>query len=495
MSSNRTLRLNIIANYAGKGWEALMGFVFLPLYIAYLGPAAYGIVGFLALIQGWMALLDLGLTPTLTREMARAGTDGLMKQQAKDLLRSVEIITYTLATLIWGAIALSTGFLATEWLNNQMLPTAEISSALSIGAFVIALRFCETIYRGSLSGLQRQVTLNAITAAMATVRGGGAVLILAFVNQSLFSFFAWQAFVSVATILCFGFAVYRALGPSNRRPRFSRQALGDIKGFATGVFSTSLLAILVTQIDKLYLSRAVSLESFGYYVFAAKVATIIGAVAAPIIAALYPHLVATVSRGDDVKERQLFHLWSSRVSAITAPIAAVLSLFGREVVFVWSGNLELAAKTGPLLGALALGSFIHMQAMIPYQVQLAHGWTKLGVWSNIMVLLVISPWLLWTVPSFGSVGAAYVWIAVASTYLLTTAAIMFRRLLQGERWRWLAFDVGLPAFCAFGSVWLMLVLFDSSGLGRWGILAFGTLLGTVGVLATLLAQKIKLPLA
>ena len=48
-----------------------MGFVFVPVYISYLGIEAYGLIGLFATLQAWLSLLDLGLSPTLNREMAR----------------------------------------------------------------------------------------------------------------------------------------------------------------------------------------------------------------------------------------------------------------------------------------------------------------------------------------------------------------------------------------------------------------------------------------
>lgn len=42
---------NLIANYLGQSWTALMGLAFIPLYIKYLGIEAYGLIGLFALLQ------------------------------------------------------------------------------------------------------------------------------------------------------------------------------------------------------------------------------------------------------------------------------------------------------------------------------------------------------------------------------------------------------------------------------------------------------------
>ena len=65
------LKRNLIANYLGQGWTALMGLAFIALYIKFLGIEAYGLIGIFAVLSAWLALLDMGMTPTVSREMAR----------------------------------------------------------------------------------------------------------------------------------------------------------------------------------------------------------------------------------------------------------------------------------------------------------------------------------------------------------------------------------------------------------------------------------------
>ena len=69
-----------------------------PLYIKYMGPEAYGLVGFFAMLQAWFNLLDMGLTPTIARETARfrgGATDALSYRR---LVRALEGVFLVVAT-------------------------------------------------------------------------------------------------------------------------------------------------------------------------------------------------------------------------------------------------------------------------------------------------------------------------------------------------------------------------------------------------------------
>jgi O-antigen/teichoic acid export membrane protein len=81
-----SLKLNIIANFIGRGWIAIMGLAFVPLYIKFMGIEAYGLVGFSATIQALSSLLDMGLSTTLNRELARLSAHEEKAQESRDLV-------------------------------------------------------------------------------------------------------------------------------------------------------------------------------------------------------------------------------------------------------------------------------------------------------------------------------------------------------------------------------------------------------------------------
>ena len=65
--ASHVAQTNVVANYLGQGWAALMGLAFVPLYVKILGAETYGLIGVFAVLQSCVTLLDLGLTPTLNR--------------------------------------------------------------------------------------------------------------------------------------------------------------------------------------------------------------------------------------------------------------------------------------------------------------------------------------------------------------------------------------------------------------------------------------------
>ena len=61
------VKRNLVANFIGRGWYALMSLAFVPVYIKYMGIEAYGLVGVFATLQALFSLLDFGLSTTMFR--------------------------------------------------------------------------------------------------------------------------------------------------------------------------------------------------------------------------------------------------------------------------------------------------------------------------------------------------------------------------------------------------------------------------------------------
>jgi len=469
-----SLRRNVMANYVGQGWTALMGIVFLPFYARLVGMEEYGLVGVFAILQSWMTLLDLGLTPTLNREMARLRAGAHTGDSIRDLLRSLETLYAALAGIMIGLIVVAAPWLTRSWLQYDSVPAGVVTHSIRVMAFVLAARWLELIYRGALQGLQDLVWLNAAQVALATARWGGAYLmLLAF--PSIEVFFAWQGVVSALSVAVFAWRTYRILPQPARRAVFAWSALLEVRSFAAGMFLSSMLTFLLTQADKLVISKQLSLAALGAYTLAANASNGLLQLVIPMNAAVYPRLTQHVTGNDEAQLANTYKLSCEWMAAVIIPPAMVMAFFARPFMLSWTGNAPLADSVTPLLAPLVLGTLCNGLMNIPYMLQLAHGWTSLSVKVNLVAVIIMVPAIVWAVSRFGAAGAAYAWLSLNVASLLVTSQLMYRRLLPHFKSDWYVTAVGQPL--AAGLV--------SAALLRWWIPATS---GRVqAILVTLLA--------
>ena len=429
-------------------WTGLMGLVFVPLYIHFMGIEAYGLIGIFATLLSVFGLLDMGLSSTLNRELARLSVRDGKAQEMRDLVRTLEIPYWLVGLLISVIVTALSPFIAYRWVKAECLSPKTVQTAIMIMGLVVAFQWPISFYSGGLMGLQRQVLLNVINVVMATVRGFGAVLILWLVSPTVEAFFSWQIVVSVVHISLFVFFLWRSLPYTTKAPRFRRDLLLNIWRFAAGMTGIVVTSTILTQLDKIILSRMLSLEMFGYYTLASVVAMTLFRFVGPIFSATYPRFSSLVALGATEEITKLYHKSAQLVSVLVLPAALVLAFFSKEILLLWTQSPETARHTHVLVSILVIGTAIYGLVHIPYALQLAFGWALLPFYVNLVSVLLLVPLILFLTKWYGAVGAASVWVILNGGYLIFTIQIMHRRLLPTEKWRWYLEDVGRPLFAA-----------------------------------------------
>jgi len=449
-----SLKRNAIANYLGQAWVAIMGVAFVPLYIRHLGMEAWGLVGFMAMLQAWLTVLDLGLAPTLSREMARFSGGAHDATGIRDLLRTLEWLYAGIAGAVVIGVWVAAPWLASHWLNASQLSQGVMTQAIVIIALVLASRMVEQVYRGALQGLQQQVWLNRAQSLVATLRwGGGAIVVAA--RPEIGVFFLWQALASLLSLLWLAQRTYRELPTPERRGQWRWSAIREVWRFAAGLAITTFLSLLLTQVDKLLLSKLVTLEAFGHYTLSAAVAAMLGHVAGPMANAIYPRLSELLARGERQRLIEAYHQGCQWVAVLLIPAGLMTAFFSEPLLLAWTGDRRIAMSAAPLLAPLAIGSLCNGLMLVPYMAQLAYGMTGIAVRLSAVAVAVIVPALLWIIPRYGAVGAAWAWCLLNASYIVFGMHYMHVKLLPGEKWRWYLDALGRPLMVGGITVWVL----------------------------------------
>lgn len=443
---------NITANFAGTLWTGLMGPALVSLYVRFMGIEAYALVAILTTLQSAFTLLDLGLSTATNRELARLSVQEDHAGEARDLVRTTETVYWLMAAAIGVVVVALAPLLAHRWIHAERLAVGTVQQAFLIMGLILAFQFPFALYSGGLIGLQRQVLLNAITIAMATLRGVGAVALLWLVSPTIRTFFVWQLIVTMAQTGLTAWFLWRSLPTVATRPRFRRAIIRGLWRFATGLMAISFFALLLTQGDKIILSRLLTLEKFGYYTLAAVIASSLYLVVAPIFTAVFPRFTQHVATGDDAALRTLYHQSCQLISVLLLPVALVIAFFAREILQVWTRNPTIVENAHRIVSLLVIGTALNGLMNVPYALQLANGWTRLAFYQNAIAVALLMPLLIWAANRYGGVGAASIWIAVNAGYVTVGVQIMHTRLLRGEKRAWYVRDVGKPLIGALAVV-------------------------------------------
>jgi O-antigen/teichoic acid export membrane protein len=419
-----------------------------PIYIHFIGIEAYGLMGVFATLLGIFGLLDMGLSSTLNREIAKLSVQNDKAQNIRDLVRTLEIPYWFVGILIGLVMVLSSPLIAHHWVRVKTISSHSVQTSIMLMGLCAAFQWPISFYSGGLMGLQRQVLLNAINTSLITFRGLGAVLILWLISPTVEAFFLWQAAVSALQVGLIVFFLWGSLPPATGAARFRLELVQDIWRFAAGMTGLTITATILLQVDKIILSHMLNLKQFGYYSLASIVAMALYRILSPIFESIYPQFTKLVESGDIKNLIKLYHQSAQLVSVLIFSTALIVGFFSKEILIIWTRNTITANNTYIIVNILIASAAINCVVHIPYALQLAYGWTRLAIIVDVISVLVLIPLMILFTRWYGVFGAASIGVLLNLGYIFISVPIMYRRFLSSEKWKWYFQDIGQPLVAA-----------------------------------------------
>ena len=173
------------------------------------------------------------------------------------------------------------------------------------------------------------------------------------------------------------------------------------------------------------------------------------------------------------------------------PFAAVMALFGQDLLYLWTSNPVVATNGGSILGLLVVGTTVSVLTGFPRTLQFAHGWTKLVLYAGTTAMLLAAPLIYFMTVHFGGLGAAWAWLILNCGYMAILVPSMHRRLLKGELRRWLVTDVGAPVLAAFSVAALWKVGFGSPQSYGWMLANLASVTLITALAAVIAAPQVR----
>lgn len=482
-----SLRKSIIASYLSQAYVTLIGIVLVPVYLSYMGAENYGLVGFFLMLQGWFQLLDVGMTPTISREAARFNSGVSSASELRQLVRFLQVVFFSVAVSAAALFSAAADSIAGEWLTFHVLERSEVVLALHLIGGLVSLRWACGLFRGIVIGFEKLVWLALFNVGIATMRFVLVVPVLAFVGSSATEFFVYQIVVSVLELGLLIWKSHRLL-PRRTEPaqRHNWVHLRVVSRFSLTIALTGAISIVVTQVDKLALSKLITLNEFGYFTAAVLVASGVTMIIAPIGTVLQPRLTHLSANRDEGDLFAVYRATTQLFVLLAVPAVLVMAAFPEQLLWAWTGDRDLSGIAAPTLALYAVGNGLMALGALPYYLLFARGNLRLHLIGSVLFAAAFVPLCIWGAVVRGPVGAGLALILVAAAYLLLWVPRIHHEFAPGLHRRWIVEDIApivLPA--AVGTVLCRLFLSMSAdrillGLQLAAVAAFCLLLSGSG---------------
>jgi O-antigen/teichoic acid export membrane protein len=377
----------------------------------------------------------MGLGALLVREFARLQGERRGVGAFVQLLRWTERICLPAAVLVTVGLASVASWLATDWLRLNTIPAEVAASAIGWMSVSAGAQLMNALYLNGLAGMQRHGAMNLIQIVGYSFKylGGGLVLHL---TGDLATFFAFQGGGMLVLAVVSRAVLSRVIStcdqPAARPPEPMDKAV--LWRFAMGMFATAVLGMLLTNTDRLALSRLVATEDLGRYSLAITAASFLQMLVFAFYRAYYPLFSELAARGDTTKLHAAYLAACRTVGAVVVPVAVLGWTFAPELIHAWLGQPDVT--TAGLFRWLVVGVSLSGLMWLPAAYQQAHGWTRLHVGLMALALAIGLPLTILLVRHAGVQGGVAMMLVHGGIEISLGLVLMNRVYFPGKSLLW-----------------------------------------------------------
>lgn len=421
--------LKILSNYIGKIWNLISVFLFVPLYIHYLGVENYAVIGLYSLILALISFADAGMSSAVTKEFSFEGNKIYYKL---NILKKLEVLYGGVLVIIFFIILASSSFITKKWLSTDSINFNDLRNYIILIGLGCSIQMIATLYSGAMFGLGKQVEANFYQIVWTTCKSLLVILLFALINSSLYIFFIWQIICNIFYILLLRIHVMRSLSYRDiiTPPNFERKIPNHVLKYIGGMTLVAMISAISSQIDKLIVSYYYSLEIFGYYNVVSVLSQIPVFIAIPLASFMFPLLVKYKEDKlifESIAKKFIFSLY-----LIIIPAAILLMFYSIEFLDVWTKlNFSGRENTFKILSQSLIGGSLFLAMQFPfYYILLANGKTKYTIIQGFFQLIIGVPLLLYFSSNYGIQYIGFSWLAINFLGFLFVSHICLKYYLK-----------------------------------------------------------------
>ena len=379
-----------------------------PLYILYLGVESYGLIGFYTTLLAIVAVIDAGFSSTASREIARMNGDPNEKSNIKNFFFSLELAYWPIILVAVLCIFFVVNAGDNPWLSGETLSNEIIQDSISLILFLTIFQIPCGLYMDALIGFQKHATFSILAAVFGSIRTFGVLPFLIY-YEDVRIFFLWQILWAIIQVIVVKVILFISFQRISRIPAsFSLDVLLKIKSYLGGMFLITALSLAVSQVDKIILSKILTLENFAYYMLATTVALSLSRLTTPIIQVFWPQFSSLSKESQNFELSAKFLECIELLSIALIPLTVIIFIYSEPLLFLWTSDLEITENTRTLLSILIIGTSLSTLCLPALCVLYVREVLFYVIKVNLLALIAIIPLLFFYIPIYGSTAAAFI---------------------------------------------------------------------------------------
>lgn len=410
LTDSSLLVKNMLFNFFGQAFPALVALFSIPILINALGADAFGVLALAWMITGYFGMLDLGVS----RSLCLMISEKLGRNDIEDM-----------AHVVWTALLLTTlmglfGFLILSFFASTIVNDFfkipldlinESEKSIHILAFSVPIIITSSALSGILQAYQRFDLVNIVRGPIGSFTFLGPVLVLPFSEKLSHIVGALVMVKLIESIINFAFCI-NVVPKLLNNIRVQFLYLGKMLRFGGWMTVSNIIGPLILYLDRFLIGTIISVTAVAYYTAPFEIVNRMMVIPGAIVGVLFPAIASMISSNSD-KAKSLFFNGVKYTFIVMFPLALIFVTFAQEGLAIWLGD-EFSIKGAIVLKWLIIGSIMSSLSYFPFALIHAAGRPDLTAKVHFIEIIIYLGLASILINKLGIEGAAIAWVIRAS---------------------------------------------------------------------------------
>lgn len=330
-------KLGIFLSYLNIALQAVIGFLYVPILLHYIGKSEYGLYQLMGSLIAYFSIMDFGLSAAVIRFYAKY--KALKDSIGMENILAISVRGYGAVTVL----ALAIGFVCYGFLDVIFvgsMTVSEVNEAKQIFLFLllnIVITLSTMVFRSVINAHERFFFLKGMETIQLVMQPILVVLVLQH-HPSAFSVAAVQ---TVLNLLLSGARVYYCFHDLHVKIHFhywSPELFTEFKKLALSVFVVTLIDQIFWKTNQIILGIISGTTAVAVYSIASLIYMNYMALSTAISGVYLPHVTGMVARKEPISSlSELFIQIGRWQYYLLALVATGFIIFGKQFIALWAG--------------------------------------------------------------------------------------------------------------------------------------------------------------
>lgn len=331
-------KIGILISYINIVLHAVIGFIYVPLLLHYIGKSEYGLYQLIGSFIAYFSIMDFGLADTIVRFYANF--KAVKDKTSMENILAIAVRAYAVIAVML-LVAGYIFYINIEVVFVSSMSQTEISIAKKLFLlllFNIVITFSTMIFRAVINANEKFLFLKGTETLQMVLQPVFVILVLQ-QYPSAVAIAIVQTTLNISLIIARCYYCFFKLKIKIKFHYFDKRLISDMKKLALSVFIVVLIDQVFLKTNQVILGMVSGTIAVAIYSIASLIYMNYMALSTAISGVYLPHVTEIVAKNEPVKKLSDLFIKIGRYQYyLLALVASGFIIFGRDFINIWAGR-------------------------------------------------------------------------------------------------------------------------------------------------------------